>query len=88
MCCLWCLRFPIFIVLLISHLKELTAKFLGYQTALNVPWAGKCAGENNGSTIDSIVLAKVARASMERKRCAPDMSGAQSKNWCTNWCTK
>ena len=31
------------------------------QTALDVPWAGKCAGENNGSTIDSIVLAKVAR---------------------------
>ena len=27
-------------------------------------------------------------SSMERKRCAPDMSGAQSKNWCTNWCTK
>ena len=24
-------------------------------------WAGKCAGEKNGSTIDSIVLAKVAR---------------------------
>ena len=31
------------------------------QTALDAPWAGKCAGENNGSTIDSIVLAKVAR---------------------------
>ena len=31
------------------------------QTALDVPRAGKCAGENNGSTIDSIVLAKVAR---------------------------
>ena len=31
------------------------------QTALDVPWAGKCAGENNGSTIDSIVLAKVAQ---------------------------
>ena len=31
------------------------------QTALDVPWAGKCAGENNGSTIDSIVLANVAR---------------------------
>ena len=31
------------------------------QTALDVPWAGKCAGENNGSTIDSIVLVKVAR---------------------------
>ena len=26
--------------------------------------------------------------SMERKRRAPDMSGAQSNNWCTNWCTK
>ena len=31
------------------------------QTALAVFCAGKCAGENNGSTIDSIVLAKVTR---------------------------
>ena len=31
------------------------------QTALDVHWAGKFAGENNGSTIDSIVLVKVAR---------------------------
>ena len=31
------------------------------QTALDVPWVGKCTGENNGSTIDSIVLANVVR---------------------------
>ena len=31
------------------------------QTALAVFCVGKCVGENNGSTIDSVVLAKVLR---------------------------
>ena len=45
-----------------NHFSNLGLKYLSWsQTALDVPWAGKCAGENNGSTIDSIVLAKVAR---------------------------
>ena len=42
-------------------LTPTTNKQFVAQTALDAPWAGKCAGENNGSTIDSIVLAKVAR---------------------------
>ena len=33
-------------------------KRFGVSTRLHVFCAGKCAGENNGSTIDSIVLAK------------------------------
>ena len=45
-----------------ENLKFKSPKLLlQIQTALDVPWAGKCAGENNGSRIDSIVLAKVAR---------------------------
>ena len=45
------------------------------QTALDVPWVGKCAGENNGSTIDSIVLAKVARG-----RSSPCTT--KNADWC------
>ena len=47
------------------------------QTALDVPWAGKCAGENNGSRIDSIVLAKVARGRSSRTTKNADWLMAQ-----------
>ena len=45
---------------LIFYLSSFLKIYL-FQTALAVFCMGKCAGENNGSTIYYIVLAKVAR---------------------------
>ena len=53
------------------------------QTALAVSCAGKCAGENNSSTIDSVVSAKVVqgRSSGESARNADWEVGFISKEY-------